>query len=158
MTPERWQMTDGKAEFKQHKGAEALVLTTGAAILNDLKFRDGTIEFDVDPIGKMGAGIGFRMRDKDTFEDFYLRPRPNCAGAWDCTQYTPYSRGVLLWDLYPRYQAPAPLREGEWNHVKLVVSGRRMNVFVNGAKSPALQVGRCSIGPTPAQCVLIARS
>jgi len=141
MTPDRWQI-EGSAEFKPYKGAEALVLTKGAAILKDLAFSNGTIEFDVDPTGTMGAGIGFRMRDKETFEDFYLRPSANCAKAWDCTQYTPFTHGVLLWDLFPQYQAPAPLRQGEWNHVKLVVSGRRMNVFVNGAKSPTLEVGR----------------
>src|SRR5438034_8517742 len=29
-----------------------------------------------------------------------------------------------------------------WNHIKMVVSGRRMNVFVNDATSPTLEVGR----------------
>jgi hypothetical protein len=90
----------------------------------------------------MGAGIGFRRRDKDTYEDFYLRPRPNCSEAADCTQYAPQTHGVLLWDLFPQYQAPAPLREGEWNHIKLVISGQRMNVFINGTKSPTLKIGR----------------
>jgi hypothetical protein len=43
--------------------------------------------------------------------------------------------------MFPQYQAPAPLKESGWNHVKLVVSGRRMNVFMNGASSPTLKVG-----------------
>src|SRR5204862_4351401 len=34
------------------------------------------------------------------------------------------------------------LRENGWNHIKMVVSGRRMNIFVNDATSPTLQVGR----------------
>ncbi len=139
MTADRWQTIDN-AEYLSHKGADAMHLKGGVAVLNDLTFRNGTIEFDVDPLG-MGAGIGFRRRDKDTYEDVYLRPRPKCSEAVDCVQYAPYSRGVLLWDLFPGYQAPAPLREGDWNHVKVVVSGRRMNVFINGATTPTLKVG-----------------
>jgi hypothetical protein len=36
----------------------------------------------------------------------------------------------------------APLRENGWNHIKMVVSGRRMKVFVNDAPTPTLEVGR----------------
>ena len=49
---------------------------------------------------------------------------------------------MLLWDFFPQYQNRAPLRENGWNHIKMVVSGRRMNVFVNDATSPTLEVGR----------------
>jgi hypothetical protein len=141
MTADQWQLILGKAEFKDHKGKQSLVMIAeGGAKLNDLIFRNGTIEFDVDPVA-MGAGLGFRMRDDDTFEMLYFRPKADCATAPDCTQYAPYTHKVLLWDVFPQYQAPAPLRQNEWNHVKVVVSGKRMNVFVNGATSPALAVG-----------------
>jgi hypothetical protein len=43
--------------------------------------------------------------------------------------------------MFPQYQKPAPLRQGEWNHIKLVVSGLRMNVFINGTKAPSLKIG-----------------
>jgi hypothetical protein len=142
MVSERWQQIFGNAEFKQHKGAEALVMSAeGAAKPNAITFRNGTIEFDVDPVA-MGAGLGFRMRDADTFEMLYFRPQANCASAPDCVQYAPFTHKVLLWDLFPQYQAPAPLRQNEWNHVKVVISGLRMNLFVNGATSPTLAVGR----------------
>jgi hypothetical protein len=49
---------------------------------------------------------------------------------------------VLLWDFFPQYQNRAPLRENGWNHIKMVVSGRRMNVFVNDVASPTLEVAR----------------
>jgi len=94
------------------------------------------------PNGPMGAGIGFRRRDNDTFDDVYLRPKANCEAAPDCIQYAPQTRGVLLWDVFPQYQGPAPLRSEAANHIKLVISGRRMNVFVNRAKTPTLEVGR----------------
>jgi hypothetical protein len=88
----------------------------------------------------MGAGIGFRRKDSSTFESLYLRPNPKNPGASDGLQYAPQSRGVLLWDLFPHFQAAAPLRERQWNQVRLVISGQRMDVYVNGA--PALRVGR----------------
>src|SRR4051812_17881614 len=59
-----------------------------------------------------------------------------------CMQYAPETHGVLLWDLFPQYQTRAQLRENGWNHIRMVVSGRRMNIFVNDATSPTLQVGR----------------
>ena len=140
MTLDRWDAED--AEFGPHRGLESMLVRKGVALLKGVSFSDGTIEFDVEPTGPMGAGVGFRRRDADSYEDFYLRPRPGCAEAPDCTQYAPRTHGVLLWDLYPHYQSPAPLRADEWNHVKLVVSGRRMNVYINGATIPTLRVGR----------------
>lgn len=143
MTADRWETKDN-TEFSHPDGFPLGVMQVnkGVAVLKDFAFRNGTIEFDVIPRGSMGAGIGFRRRDDDTYEDFYLRPQPNCATAVDCMQYAPQSHGVLLWDVFPQYQAPAPLKEGTWNHIKLVVSGRRMNIFVNGATAPTLAVGR----------------
>jgi hypothetical protein len=141
MTPDRWQTVVGKADFKPHNGVQALVIAEGGVKLNGLTFRDGTIEFDVDPAG-MGAGLGFRMRDDDTSEMLYLRPQADCATAPDCTQYAPFTHKVLLWDLFPHFQAKAPVRQNQWNHVKVVISGQRMNLFVNDTSSPALSVGR----------------
>ncbi len=93
------------------------------------------------PRAGMGASFVFRAANEDTFEMFYLRPRPNCQEAPDCIQYAPQTHGVLLWDLFPQYQGPAPLRTGQWNHVKLVVSGKRMNIYINGATKPTLKIG-----------------
>lgn len=151
MIPERWTTTAGNVEFTQHLGLPAIDLKpgnyaqhirSGEAVLKDLTFRNGTIEYDVDAASGMGAGFAFRQGDKDNFEDFYLRPQPNCNQAPDCIQYAPQTHGVLLWDLFPQYQSAAPLQMGQWNHVKLVISGRRMNIFINHAQQPTLQIGR----------------
>jgi len=143
MTPDRWETKDNVV-FSQEDGYPlgVMTVTKGVAVLKDLKFRDGTIEFDVIPKGPMGAGIGFRRRDDDTYEDFYLRPRPKCDAAVDCIQYAPQTHGVLLWDVFPQYQSPAPIAETTPNHIKMVISGRRMNIYVNGEKSPSLTIGR----------------
>src|SRR6476661_91758 len=87
-------------------------------------------------------GIAFRQQDEGNFELLYLRPDPNCPAFRACMQYAPQTHGVMLWDLFPQYQTRAPLRENGWNHMKLVVSGQRMNVFVNDAPLPTLVVGR----------------
>jgi hypothetical protein len=44
--------------------------------------------------------------------------------------------------MYPQYENRAQLRENGWNHIRMVVSGRRMNVFVNDAPSPTLQIAK----------------
>ena len=155
MNADRWQTMFGKPEFKEHKGVQALVFTAeGVAKLGDFVFRNGTIQFDVEPAA-MGAGLGLRMVDLGTFEMLYFRPQAGCATAPDCTQYAPFTHKVLLWDMFPQYQSPAPLRPNDWNHVKVVVSGRRMNVFVNGATSPTLAVGSLEGDAQEGQLALI---
>lgn len=150
MTADRF-ITTGTVDFVNHNGVEAVELKQGSmaehrpsgrVVLKDLVFSNGTIEVDVEATAGMGGGIGFRRRDNDTYEDFYLRARDKCDQAEDCIQYTPQTHGVLLWDTFPRYQAPAPVKVGQWNHLKLVVSGQRMNIFVNGESQPSLKIGR----------------
>ncbi len=143
MTADRW-LTKENAEFLRELGfyRGLLRLNNGNAVLKDITFSDGTIEFDVNTIGRGAPGIAFRQKDDDNFELLYLRPLPDCPAFNACMQYTPQTRGVLLWDLFPQYQTRAPLRENGWNHIRMVVSGRRMDVFVNDAPSPTLAVGR----------------
>ena len=102
-------------------------------------FRDGTIEFDLKPLAEDIPGIRFRADRDGNAEEFYLRTGPDCRASNDCIQYAPVIHGFMLWNIYPEYQTAAPVLDG-WNHVKLVVSGRRMRVSING--TPALAVGR----------------
>jgi hypothetical protein len=117
-------------------------LNSGNAVLTGITFGDGTIEFDVNTVGRGAPGIVFRKQNDENFELLYLRPDPNCPAFRACVQYAPQTHGVLLWDLFPQYETRAPLRENGWNHIKMVVSGRRMNVFVNDAPLPTLEVAR----------------
>jgi hypothetical protein len=143
MTADRWQ-TKENAEFLRQQGFShgLMRLNSGNAVLKGITFTDGTIEFDVNTVGRGAPGIAFRQQDEGNFELLYLRPDPACPAFRACIQYAPQTHGVLLWDLFPQYQSRAPLRENGWNHIKMVVSGRRMNVFVNDASSPTLEVGR----------------
>ena len=142
MTAEHWQ-TKENAEFLRQAGFYhgLMRLNSGKAVLKDITFSNGTIEFDVNTIGRGAPGIAFRQQDEGNFELVYLRPDPSCPAFRACVQYTPQTHGVLLWDLFPQYQARAPLRENGWNHIKMIVSGRRMNIFVNDAARPTLEVG-----------------
>jgi hypothetical protein len=140
MDAEHWQTESGV--FEKIQGIDALALHTGeAAAAKGLTLRNGTVEFDVQPLA-MGAGLAFRQRDNDTFESFYIRPNGKCPDDARCLQYAPQTHGILLWDLFPQYQTSAPIRDGEWNHIKVVLSGKRMNVYVNHGKTPALKIGR----------------
>jgi hypothetical protein len=143
MTADHWQAKEN-AEFLRQLGfyQGLMRLNSGDAILKDITFSNGTIEFDVNTIGRGAPGIAFRQQDEKNFELLYLRPDPACPAFHACIQYAPQTHGVLLWDLFPQYQTRAPLRENGWNHIKMVISGRRMNVFVNDAPLPTLEVGR----------------
>lgn len=143
MTADHWQAKENAEFFRELGFYHGLMrLNSGDATLKDIAFSDGTIEFDVETIGRGAPGIAFRQQDEKNFELLYLRPDPACPAFRACIQYAPQTHGVLLWDLFPQYQTRAPLRENGWNHIKMVISGRRMNVFVNDAPSPTLAVGR----------------
>ena len=78
MTSERWQ-TKENAEFLRELGFYhgLMRLNSGRAILKDITFSDGTIEFDVNTMGRGMPGIAFRRQDENNFELLYLRPDPD---------------------------------------------------------------------------------
>lgn len=140
MIPARWHV-HGSATFSQDDQLHqtTLVLQKGsAATLENTRFADGTISFDVKFAGGI-AGITFRQRG-DTSDVVYIRPSAECPVSDDCVQYMPRDHGIFEWDLYGQYQARAPIRMNVWNHIKLVVSNRRLNVYVNHGKTPTLAV------------------
>jgi hypothetical protein len=118
-----------------------LAIKKGAVRLKDVEIKNGTIEYDMKPIGEGSAAVIFRRHDHDSGEVLYVRVSPDCRISQDCLQYAPIINGNMLWDAYPQYQGPAPIDGGGWNHLKIVLSGRRMNVFINGALTPTLSVG-----------------
>ena len=140
-----WETT-GDVKFIRMEGFPQgiLAIKRGAAVLKGHGFGNGTIEFDArfDPQDMDLPAIRFHRRDADNAEEFYLRPDSDCPAANDCVQYTPVFKGRMTWDMYPEYQAAAPISLTTWNHVRLVIGERRMNVFINGQSAPALSVAR----------------
>lgn len=141
MVPTQWSVKGSAAFSMDHQlHAEALVIRKGSATLKNDRFSDGTISFDVKFAGGI-SGLTFRQRGS-TSEVLYFRPGADCPVSDDCIQYMPRDHGIFEWDLYGQYQTRGPIRMGSWNHVKLVVSKRRLNVFVNASRDPVLVVNR----------------
>ncbi len=153
-----------KAEAATHHGRPAVRLVdiadpahAGAtlALLDGPDFEDGAIELDVAGMPRSGGfeaargfiGIAFRATDPAHFECVYIRPANGRAGDQlrrnHATQYTaepdfPWNR--LRQESPGVYESYTDLAPGEWTRLKVVVSGVRAQLFVNGADQPCLIV------------------
>jgi hypothetical protein len=79
--------------------------------------------------------------DKKNGENFYIRSfGPVTAENRTTLQYAAIMDGMSIWDLTDEYQSGAVINQQGWNHVKLVVSGKQMKVYVNDMIRPALIV------------------
>jgi len=145
LDPAGWETT-GDVKFIRMEGFPQgiLAIKSGTAVLKGHEFGNGTIEFDTrfNSLDTDVPTIRFHRRDAENAEEFYLRSDSDCPAANDCIQYTPVFKGRMTWDMYPQYQAGAPISLTTWNHVRLVIDERRMNVFINGQNRPALSVAR----------------
>ncbi len=147
MVAEQWTFEPGKVEFVQENGKPAMNILPGAGkvVAKNLNFSDGTIEFDVKP---NGLTFYFRYQDPQENECFYFRMgQARNATAPDAVQYAPVIDGVLMWDIYPHYQSNASFTQNDWNHVKLVISGSQMRMFVNNPDQPTLEVDQLAGNP-----------
>ena len=134
--------TPGTSSFARYEGMPTGTMTVNEAVIESANahFSNGTIEFDIKPLGYSDAGIIFRRHGTDSGEFFYLRANPDCPAADDCIQYAPITHGLMQWDIYSDDQGPAPISPTGWNHVRLVVAGQKMLVFINRQTEPALVV------------------
>ncbi|WP_339792930.1 hypothetical protein [uncultured Imperialibacter sp.] len=142
MKPEHWEFVPGKVEFTNYKGQPSMKLLpeAGFAILKDMAFTNGTIEFDMETIDPNFASFYFHWQNESENECFYLRTaRIGYPTAKDAVQYAPFVGGVNLWDIMDHYQTNAVLKREEPNHIKLVISGKQMMVYVN-SNLPTLYV------------------
>lgn len=145
MKAENWTFKSGAAEFVEHKSRSAIKILNSSdrIFLKDLNFANGTIEYDFQPVDPRFASFYFRWKDAKENECFYFRT--GAAGnptAVDALQYAPHVGGINLWDMLFHFQANTTFTNEDWNHVKLVISGKQMRVFVNDMEKPALEVPR----------------
>ncbi|MEO6455298.1 MAG: hypothetical protein ABIN97_14555 [Ginsengibacter sp.] len=152
LSPEHWDFQEGKVEFLEYKGLKAIRLNenSGSMIYKDLNFINGTIEFDVEVNQPQPfATIYFRWQNKDEAEHVYLRTGTALRkNAFDAVQYASIIKGVNIWDLQHEFQSGADIKIAEWNHVKLIVSGKQLRVYVNNGAGPNLEIP-CLEGNTP---------
>ena len=128
---DRWEFR-GESRVEQHLGRESLYLKGGKALLRDVEFLDGVLEFDVAVTGERGFMGGlWRLQDAANYEEFYIRPHQ--SGNPDANQYTPVFNGASAWQLYhgEGYGAPVTYPSNEWIHVRIVVSGSRGEVYID---------------------------
>ena len=150
-----WTTSAPDAVVEEYLGREALRVRNGAVVLSGLDFENGVIEYDVATTGHRSfIGVAFRLRrvPRVEYEHFYVRPHQ--AGRFDATQYTPEVNGVAAWQLYPEYNAPVDLPSGEWIHVRIVVSGRRMEAWVGDAAEPVQVVEDLRLDVAPGAVAL----
>ncbi len=136
---QRWQIDGREARVEQHLGRESLYLKGGSAVLNGSTLTNGIIEFDI-TFGKERGFMGafWRKQDDRNYEYFYLRPHQ--SGQPDACQYTPTFNGLTAWQLYhgEGYGAAIDFTFDQWMHVKIVISGRQGEVYVEDMTTPAL--------------------
>lgn len=138
LTAENWT---GKAAFTE-AGVMKIDTNSGPVVLKDHLFKDGIIEYDLKPLApEFAYSVYFRRKDDKEQEIVYFRAgRINRKYANEGIQYAPYLDGINMWDIYDEYQAPAELKPNEWNRVKLVISGKRLRVFLNHSPKPVLDI------------------
>ena len=144
--------TQRKVSFLTYKGFKAMRIfasptrQTNPVVLKKIKFKDGTIEFDAIPSPdnyEDEIAINFHQKDAYNFESVYLRlEKDESSQRDDAIQYTPFINGVNLWDMMKPFRGYANIHNEEWNHIKLVISGMQMRVYVNDLQKPTLKISR----------------
>jgi hypothetical protein len=136
-----WEVLDPGGRVMPYLGRPSLFLDRGIALMPDMSFADGTIEFDVAIHGQFGfAGVVFRGASAQDYELIYLRTHR--SRQWDALQYTPINAGQESWQLYAGagYNAAVELPANRWLHVRIVVDGYAAEVYVDGESKPQLVV------------------
>jgi hypothetical protein len=144
------------------------------AIVNATDFRNGTIEVEVAGKPRTDApadargfiGVMFRTQDHGARgEDFYLRPtngraddqlRRNHSVQYESMPDFPWHR--LRKENPGVYESYADLQAGSWTKMKIVVSGSKAQLYVNGADQPCLVVNDLKLGDTRGQIALWSHS
>ena len=142
---EAWKFADGAVRFDDSAGVARMIIVEGRWFvkLKDMDFGDGTIEFDDIPVDDAFAIFYFRMQDSLENETFYFRPvwAHDHPYAMEALQYTPVVKGVMYWDALPHYQTYSDFSVDKPNHVKIILSGKQMRVWVNHlGERPTLEV------------------
>jgi hypothetical protein len=153
---------------QENADADMLALIAGA------EFKDGTIEVDVAGAPRAGApadsrgfiGVAFRVQNQgDKAEFFYLRPtnarsddqlRRNHSTQYISSPEFPWER--LRKESPGVYESYVDLNPGAWTHLKIVVSGTRAQLYVNGATEPCLVVNDLKHGDTHGRIALWAHT
>jgi hypothetical protein len=154
---------------ENYKGKSALKVTSSGNTseeqlvkINDLDFKDGTIEIELSGNPGAGAsdqargfvGIAFRINDDHSkFECIYLRPTNGRADDQlrrnHSTQYIsfPDFPWFKLREQFPgKYESYVDLVSGEWTKVRIDVKGDKAKLFVHDNPQPVLLINDLRLG------------
>ena len=173
---------NGTTEVVSYRGRRAVKLVRSPemakkdgdmlAILADRQFKDGTIELSVAgarlpdaPADSRGfIGLAFRTGDAGEWSEvFYLRPTNGRADDQlrrnHAVQYV--SHPMFTWERLRReapgvYESYADMEPAVWTTMKIVVSGSRARLYVNGAEQPCLIVNDLKRGAAAGRIALWA--
>lgn len=152
-----WQMEGADHHLMDYHGKAALFLKGASAELETPDFLNGEIEFDIAFSAERGfSGVQWRIVNDANGEIFYFRP--HLSGMPDANQYTPVDNGVTAWQLLhgPAYSSPIRYRRNEWQHVRIVFSGRLADIYVD-SNEPVLTV-KLKRDPQPGNVAVYASS
>lgn len=138
---ERWKIEAKSYVLENIDGQDAIYLQNGSAVLNDVDFLNGTIEFDMRITERRSySGVLFRIIDDYDYEHFYIRPHLN--NKPDACQYTPVYNGLSGWQMYfgESYSAPISFPFEKWVHMKLEIMNNRADIYYNDMQNPLLSV------------------
>ncbi len=163
MNRKNFEAVNVKIEEVTYRSKNAIRLTEllegkeSIAILNDLKFHNGTIEIEVagkplptaNPAARGFIGIAFRINKEDSirYDCFYLRPS---NGRSDDQVRRNHSTQYIAHPAYPwfrlrkeypgMYESYVDLVEGEWTKIKIEVKENQAKLYVHNTDQPALIV------------------
>ena len=86
-------------------------------------------------------GVAFRMASTADYEIIYFRHSQD-GQRWSNVQYQPVFEGETTWQLYhgDGYEGAIPKEAGPALRVRLLVAGRRADVFVDDHPAPVLRI------------------
>ena len=177
---------NGQLKVVNYRGRHALQLLPLAgheaaddsmlAVLTNSDFKNGVIELEVAGAPRKDAapnmkgfiGLAFRLQEQEKeakLEMFYIRP--SNARVDDqlqrnhSLQYVSepgYGWQKLRADSPGVYESYADLEPGVWTKLKIVVSGAKAQLYVNGASQPSLIVNDLKQGDSQGKIALWAHS
>ncbi len=144
---DQWVFHAQANRVEEYLGQQSLFLKSGHAVVKNVDFTNGIIEYDVafDATRKMVGAI-WRLQDMQNYERFYMRAHQ--SGNPDATQYTPIFNNVSGWQLYhgEGYGKSIEFPFNEWIHVKIVVAGLHAEVYVQDMDEPLFFVNELKHG------------
>lgn len=143
-----WDVSGPAVRVARGERGDELIVEDGEAARRDVKFEDGTVEFDVRLTRRRSfVFVGFRMVSDEEGEEVYLRPHKSALP--DAIQYNSVRQGQGAWQLYhgPGRTAAAAFEFDTWTHVRLVVQGTQAAIFLDDHSTPALRVDHLARRP-----------